>query len=86
MITTVTGKNQIAIPAALARRLGIRPGQPIAWSIGEDGVLIARLLPRPGELARRAAGMGRAWLEEGEDPVRELIEERATADEDEGLA
>jgi AbrB family looped-hinge helix DNA binding protein len=86
MITTVTGKNQITIPAALARRLGIQPGQPIAWSVGEEGVLIARLLPRRGDLARQAAGMGRAWLEEGVDPVSELIDERAGSDEDEGLA
>jgi AbrB family looped-hinge helix DNA binding protein len=85
MITTVTGKNQITIPAALARKLSIEPGQRIDWEIGEDGVLIAKLLPRREELARRAAGMGREWLDEGEDPVADLIDERSRADEDEGL-
>jgi AbrB family looped-hinge helix DNA binding protein len=85
MITTVTGKNQITIPAALARRLNIEPGQRIDWHIGEDGVLIAKLLPRREELARRAAGMGREWLDEGIDPVADLIKERSKADEDEGL-
>ncbi|MCA9972972.1 MAG: AbrB/MazE/SpoVT family DNA-binding domain-containing protein [Anaerolineales bacterium] len=40
--TTVTGKNQITIPAKLARPLGIQPGTRIVWSIRDDGVLIAR--------------------------------------------
>ena len=85
MITTVTGKNQITIPAALARKLNIEPGQRIDWQIGEDGVLIAKLLPKRGEVARRAAGMGKEWLEAGDDPVADLIEERVQADKEEGL-
>ena len=63
MITTVTGKNQITIPAKLARQLDIQPGARLDWSIGVDGVLIARLLPRRSEIASQAAGMGRAWGE-----------------------
>ena len=85
MITTVTGKNQITIPAKLARQLGIQPGQRIDWGIGDDGVLTARLLPSRGELARQAAGMGREWLGEGVDPIADLIEERVNADKEEGL-
>jgi AbrB family looped-hinge helix DNA binding protein len=85
MITTVTGKNQITIPAKLARQLDIQPGVRLDWSIGADGVLIARLLPRRSEIASQAAGMGRAWLPEGADPVADLIDERSRADEDEGL-
>ena len=86
MITTVTGKNQVTIPARLARRLGIQPGQRLDWSIGEDGVLTARLLPNRAELAHQAAGMGRQWLEQDADPIADLIEERVNADRDEGLA
>lgn len=85
MITTVTGKNQITIPAKLARKLGIQPGQRIDWSVGEEGVLTARLLPSRSELARQAAGMGRQWLGDGVDPVADLIEERENADKEEGL-
>lgn len=80
MITTVTGKNQITIPAVLARQLNIQPGQRIDWQIGKDDILIAKLLPRKSELARQAAGMGRGWLAEGEDPVAELIDERIIDD------
>jgi AbrB family looped-hinge helix DNA binding protein len=76
MITTVTGKNQITIPAKLARQLAIQPGTRLDWALGEDGVLLVRPLPSRGELARRTAGMGRAWLPEGVDPVADLVEER----------
>jgi AbrB family looped-hinge helix DNA binding protein len=85
MITKVTGKNQITIPAKLARQLGIQPGQRIDWSIEEDGVLTARLLPSRSELARQAAGMGRQWLETDMDPIADLIEERENADKEEDL-
>ncbi len=85
MITTVTGKNQITIPAALARKLNIEPGQRIDWQIDENGVLIARLLAKRGDIARQAAGMGSEWLDEGFDPVAGLIEERSHADKNEGL-
>jgi len=85
MITTVTGKNQITIPAELARKLKIKPGQRIDWQINEEGELVARLLPGRSELARQAAGMGRGWLEDGQDPVADLIDERRSADEEEGL-
>ena len=85
MITTVTGKNQITIPARLASQLDIQPGTRIDWSIDEMGVLIARPLPRRSELARRVAGMGRPWLTQGANPIADLIHERAAEDDDEGL-
>ncbi len=76
MITTVTGKNQITIPAKLASQLDIQPGTRLDWSLGQDGVIVVRPLPSRGEMARRAAGMGRSWLPEGVDPVADLVEER----------
>jgi AbrB family looped-hinge helix DNA binding protein len=85
MITTVTGKNQVTIPAALVRKLNIEAGQQIDWQVGEGGILIARPLPKRGDLADRLAGMGRAWLSEGDDPIADLIAERTQDDEDEGL-
>jgi AbrB family looped-hinge helix DNA binding protein len=81
MITSVTGKNQITIPAKLARQLEIEPGTQIDWSIGSENVLIARLLPKRGVRARRAAGMGKEWLDAGDDPVAELIAERVQDDD-----
>jgi AbrB family looped-hinge helix DNA binding protein len=86
MITTVTGKNQITIPAKLAKQLGIQPGQRIDWSIGNENILHARLLPNRGALARQVAGIGQKWLQEGEDPIADLIAERHRDDVEEGPA
>ena len=33
MITTVTGKNQITIPAAIANRIGLRIGSRTVWKV-----------------------------------------------------
>jgi AbrB family looped-hinge helix DNA binding protein len=86
MITTVTGKNQVTIPADLARELNIKAGTQLDWSKDEDGTLRAKPLPGRGELADRLQGFGRQWLKAGEDPVAELIEERVREDQEEGLA
>ena len=85
MITTVTGKNQITIPAKLARKLNIEPGTRLDWAIDEEGKLIAKPLPPRGELARKAAGMGQKWVSKEADPVADLIRERADEDYNEGL-
>jgi hypothetical protein len=50
-----------------------------------EGILIAHLLPSRGELARKAAGLGRQWLLKGRDPIAELIDERTQADREEVL-
>ncbi len=76
----MTGKNQVTIPAKLASQFDIRPGTGMDWSLGDNGVLIVRPLPKRGELARRAAGVGRQWLPEGVDPVADLIDERMRDD------
>jgi AbrB family looped-hinge helix DNA binding protein len=76
MITTVTGKKQITIPAELARELNISPGTRLDWAKGETGVLIVKIIPNPAELARRLAGRGRRHLREGSNPIRDLVGDR----------
>ena len=76
IITPVTGKNQITIPAELARQLEIEPGTSFDWSIGPGGVLVARVIPVRDILAKRLAGTGRAWVKKGVDPVADLARER----------
>src|SRR3984893_5523500 len=85
MITTVTGKNQITIPAELARELNISPGTRLDWAKGETGVLIVKIIPNRAELARRLAGRGRRHLREGSNPIRDLVEDRVREDLQEGL-
>jgi AbrB family looped-hinge helix DNA binding protein len=85
MITTVTGKNQITIPAKLARELGIAPGTRLDWTKGGDGTLVIKLIPNRAELARRLAGRGRRHLRQGSNPIRDLVEDRVREDLEEGL-
>jgi len=80
MITTVTGKNQITIPAKLARQLDLQPGTRLQWSLGENGIVLLQRLPARGALARKAAGMGRRWLKPGDNPITDLVQERAQDD------
>lgn len=77
MITTVTQKNMITIPAAVGRQLGIKPGYRFDWQPveGKDEILI-RVIPNRGELARRLLGSGRRFSPE-RDAVAELVAERA---------
>ena len=48
--------------------------------IRDRGILIAQVLPSRGELARKAEGMGRAWLNGNEDHIADLIAERVQED------
>jgi AbrB family looped-hinge helix DNA binding protein len=85
MITTVTGKNQITIPAELAREFDIAPGTRLDWAKGGEGILIVKIIPNRAELARRLAGRGRRHLRQGSDPIRDLVEDRVHEDPEEGL-
>ena len=57
MITTVTRKNMVTIPAELSRKMGITPGCRLEWREPEEGSdeVRVRVLPTRGELARRIA-------------------------------
>jgi len=83
MTTTITGKNQVTLPAELVRELGWKPGTQLEWTKTDDGALIARRKPTRAELAEQLAGRGRQFLKPGDDPVRELIEERLREDDEE---
>lgn len=76
MITTVTQKNMITIPAEVSRQLGIKPGWKLDWQLveGKDEILV-RVIPDRGELARRLLGAGRQFSPQ-RDSVAELIAER----------
>lgn len=85
MITTVTGKNQVTIPAELAREFNIKAGTQLEWTRDEQGDLRVRPLPSRGELADRLQGFGRQWLAPGDDPIAGLIDERANEDAEENF-
>ena len=66
---TVTGKNQITIPAAVVRELQLEPGMQLEFEFGEERSFYVRAVPSRAELARQLQGKWRHLLEPGEDPV-----------------
>ncbi len=78
MTTTVTGRNQITVPAAIVARFGLRPGTRIEWVAGEsDDEFRCRIVPDPAVLAGRLRGAGRRHLKpDKEHPLDALRRER----------
>lgn len=67
MITTVTGKHQITIPAKLASAMGIVPGSRLEWQpTHQPSVIRVRVLPDRKAIANGLLGAGRSYL--GEKP------------------
>ncbi|RME96041.1 MAG: AbrB/MazE/SpoVT family DNA-binding domain-containing protein [Verrucomicrobia bacterium] len=83
MITKVTSKNTVTIPAAIARKLGIKPGSRLDWQVPEDGSdeIRVRVVPSRAELARELMGRWK-HLAPGRDVIAELDEERVREDEE----
>ncbi|MEI7911009.1 MAG: hypothetical protein WCK77_15340 [Verrucomicrobiota bacterium] len=82
MITTLTGKNQITIPASFAARYRMQRGTRIEWIAGAlPDEFHCRVVPDPATLARELYGAGRKYLLPGtQDPIVEFITERAQDD------
>ena len=81
MITTVTGKNQITIPAAIAKQIGIKSGSRIDWQFcSKSDEIRCIVLPEPSSIAASLRGAGKRFLKPGQDPSAALFAER-TADE-----
>lgn len=81
MITTITGKNQVTLPAEIVRALDLTPGTQLEWSIGADRTLIATPQPNRAQRATALYGAGRRYLRPGADPVADLIAERLQDDD-----
>ena len=85
ILATVTGKNQITIPAAVVRALELEPGMKVEFKLtGERSVIMQPVLSR-AELVRQLEGKWQHLLPPGSDPIGDLIREREQEDEEEGL-
>lgn len=59
MTTTVTGRNMVSIPKAVADRLEIGPGCKLEWEIGPgDNTLVVHVVHGRGRRARNLMGSG----------------------------
>jgi bifunctional DNA-binding transcriptional regulator/antitoxin component of YhaV-PrlF toxin-antitoxin module len=79
MRTTLTGKNQVTIPAELVREMGLEPGTKLEWLKGDlPGVIIIKVEPSIRQLLAevRAIGTEHKRKNPGLDIVAELIAER----------
>ncbi len=83
MTTTVTGKNQITIPASLAAAYKLKPGSRIEWLTGDaPDEIRCRIVPDAATLAATLRGAGRRYLRKGcRHPLAALQAER---EEDDG--
>lgn len=85
MITTITGKNQVTVPAALARQANIHPGTRLDWALAADKeTLVAKVLPDPATVASHLRGSGRKYRQQGSSAVTNLVRERDREDRERG--
>ena len=81
MITTVTGKNQVTIPAKLAKELGIKPGNRLDWQHSKEKDMVrVKILPARQAMVMSLMGAGKKFLKKGEDPIAELVKQRKEED------
>jgi bifunctional DNA-binding transcriptional regulator/antitoxin component of YhaV-PrlF toxin-antitoxin module len=81
MITTITGKNQVTVPAEIARKEGMRPGTRLEWRATDRAhVLEVRVLPDPASLALYLRGRGNRTRRHSGSAVDRLIRERKDED------
>lgn len=79
MPTTITGKNQVTIPAAIAAAYGLKPGALLEWLPGNrPDEIRCRIIPEPKKLAYEIKGSGRKYLREDRPhPLKALQQERS---------
>lgn len=83
IISIVTGKNQVTIPATIANKLGIEPGMKVQWQVDEEqNSVTIRPLPSREERVRRLEGKWQHLFPPGTDPIGDLIRERIEEDYD----
>ncbi len=86
MITKVTGKNQVTVPAEIVDKAGLKPGSRLEWHLTDrKDVLEVRVLPDQASLAEALRGRGRTSLKKRGSPVDRLIAERSLEDRGRGL-
>ena len=77
MITRMTGKNQVTVPAEIARKEGMRPGTRLEWrATDREHVLEVLVLPDRQSLAAHLRGRGNTHRRRSGSAVRWLIAER----------
>ncbi len=81
MITRVTGKNQVTVPAEVADKAGLKPGSRLEWHLtARKDVIEVHVLPDLSSVAEALRGRGRKSLRKRGSPVGRLVAERSLED------
>ena len=81
MTTTLTGKNQITVPAEITQKLGLIPGAQLDWALGDEpNKIVITIKPTRKQLLERVRELGRKAKRPGVDEVAEFIKWRAADD------
>ena len=82
MITTVTGKNQVTVPAGIAVAEAIEPGTRLQWRVtGREHVIEVRVLPSVAALAAGLRGRGLRYRHGSGSAVGALVHDREREDD-----
>jgi bifunctional DNA-binding transcriptional regulator/antitoxin component of YhaV-PrlF toxin-antitoxin module len=77
MITRITGKNQVTVPAEIARKEGMRAGTRLEWRATDRAhILEVRVLPDPASLAAYLRGRGNRSRRQSGSAVDRLVARR----------
>jgi AbrB family looped-hinge helix DNA binding protein len=77
VITTITGKNQVTVPAEIVDKAGLKQGTRLDWRMTDrDGVLEIRVLPDQGSFAASLRGRGNTFKKVAGSATVRLHQER----------
>lgn len=81
MVTRVTGKNQVTIPARIAAMEGMEPGTRLEWvQTDREHVIEVRVLPNIARVASALRGRGARYAKQAGSAVDRLMDERRLED------
>ena len=82
MTTTLTGKNQITVPAEITQKLGLAAGARFEWALGDQpNQITITIKPTRQQMLERIRELGRRAKRPGVDQVAEFIKWREEDDQ-----
>lgn len=80
ILATVTGKNQITIPAVVVRELRLEVGMKVEFELGEERSVIMRPVLTRAERVKQIEEKWQPLFPPDSDPIGDLINEREQDD------
>ena len=76
VVTKISSGNQITLPSALRKALGLEPGDDVVMAEKDGGILLKKALTREEKVKQMFAELAE-WRESLPDEVKERIKEHA---------